>query len=407
MTWREDLARVVVDGQSFVGASFRGATFFVEESSRSGGRRTVTHEFPQRDDPFVEGLGRRARKFPMTGYVIGDGYLVKKEALLTALEADGVGQLVHPYYGTRRAICDTYTVREAIAGAGMATFQLDFLEAPVQTLVPVQAPDSVGKMASSANAARTAVKAELAEKFSPLGMPAFGLASAETALKTASAALTARLGPIITTTQELASLNSQAALITAQAAALVRAPDTILDLFGGAITSLVATSLAAPGAMLAALTAVYDDITTLPVRLLTATRIREAANLDALSGALRRVAVIEASRLAPTVPYVSTDDAGAARDLVASRLDEQALGAGDTAYPVLVTLRSDLLRAVPGTAVLARVVDTSRRTAIPSILLTYQLYGSVDLEADVIARNPAATRHPGFVAGALRVLSNG
>jgi prophage DNA circulation protein len=403
--WRDELARVVIDGKSFIGASFRGAAFFVEESARSGGRRTVTHEFPQRDDPFVEDLGRRARKFPITGYVIGDGYLAKKEALLTALEADGVGQLVHPYYGTRRAICDTYTVRETIAGAGMATFQLDFLETPVQTLVPVAATDSVGKLASSANATRAAVKLELAAKFSPLGMPAFGLTSAENALKTASAALTARLGPVITTTQELASLNSQAALITARAAALVRAPDTILDLFGGAITSLVATSVAAPGAMLAALAAVYDDIVTLPVRLLTATRIREAANLDALGGALRRVAAIEAARLSPTVPYVSIEDATAARDLVTSRLDEQALGAGDTAYPALVTLRSDVARAVPGDAALARVVTVTRRTAIPSLLLTYQLYGSVDLEADVLARNGVS--HPGFLVGDLKVLSNG
>lgn len=141
------------------------------------------------------------------------------------------------------------------------------------------------------------------------------------------------------------------------------------------------------------------------MRLLTATRIREAANLDALGGALRRVAAIEAARLSPTVPYVSIEDATAARDLVTSRLDEQALGAGDTAYPALVTLRSDVARAVPGDAALARVVTVTRRTAIPSLLLTYQLYGSVDLEADVLARNGVS--HPGVLVGDLKVLSNG
>lgn len=407
--WREGLAVVIFNGKRLIGASFRGVPFHVEESDRSGGRRLVTHKFPFRNDPFVEDVGRDAREFKITGYVIGDDYLTQRDALLAALEDDnaGPGTLVHPYYGIKRAMCGPMSVRESRVEGGMATFTMAFTETPLQAPVPVTVADPIGKVAASATAARAATKLELAEKFDPAGMPAFGLASAATALKTASKALTARLGPIITTTQELANLNAQATLLTAQATALVRAPDTILDQFGGAITSLVATSIAAPGAMLAALTAVYDDITSLPVQLLTATRIREAANLDALNGALRRVAATEAARLAPTVPYASIEDATATRDLVAAQLDEQARGAGDTAYPALVTLRSDLLRAVPGADVFPRIITVTRRTAIPSLLLTYQLYGSVDQEADVIARNPVAARHPGFVAGDLRVLSNG
>jgi prophage DNA circulation protein len=101
---------------------------------------------------------------------------------------------------------------------------------------------------------------------------------------------------------------------------------------------------------------------------------------------------------------VSTDDAMAARDSIAELLDEQAAAAGDTAYPALVDLRSEVLRAVPGASQFARIVTVSRSVPIPSLLLAYQLYGSVDLESDIIARN--AIRHPGFVAGDLKVLSD-
>lgn len=37
-------------------ARFRGKTFNVDESSRTGGRRGLTHEFPDRDIPFREDL---------------------------------------------------------------------------------------------------------------------------------------------------------------------------------------------------------------------------------------------------------------------------------------------------------------------------------------------------------------
>ncbi|MES2170561.1 MAG: DNA circularization N-terminal domain-containing protein [Actinomycetota bacterium] len=405
--WRDGLSVVSFNGRRLVGASFRGVPFFVEESDRAGGRRLVTHKFPFRNDPFVEDVGREARDFKITGYVIGDDYLTQRDRLLSALEDDdsGPGTLVHPYYGIKRAMCGPMSVRESRAEGGMATFTMAFTETPLQAPVPITVADPIGKVAASATAARAATKLELAEKFDPVGLPGFALASAETALKSATGGLASALGPVAATTQELATLNSQAKLVTAQAAALVRAPATILDSFGGAIAALVTTAIAAPGAMLAALTDAYNTVLGVPVQVLTATRVREAANLAALSGALRRVIAIEAARLAPTVPYASIEDATAARDQVAAQLEEQALGAGDTAYPALVTLRSDLLRSVPGADVFPRIITVTRRTAIPSLLLTYQLYGSVDLELDVIARNRVAARHPGFVVGDLRVLS--
>src|SRR5262245_37060365 len=51
-------------------ASFKGAPFYVEQQGRSSGRRTVVHEYPKRDMPYAEDMGRHALRYQMTGYLI-------------------------------------------------------------------------------------------------------------------------------------------------------------------------------------------------------------------------------------------------------------------------------------------------------------------------------------------------
>lgn len=406
MTWREDLRRVTLpDGRRLVGASFRGVTFFVDSSERAGGRRTVVHEFPLRDDPFVEDLGRRARTFRIDGYVLGDDYLAQRDALLAKLEdTEGPGELVHPYHGVRRAICNTVTVRESKSDGGMAVFSLEFAETPTQAPVPTEVVDAPEQVASSADSAIAANKAEFVEKYDYANLPSFALESASTALTAASKALGDFLSPITKTTQELATLNGQIAGLTSQASSLVRQPDKVLDEFIAAITGLADTAEAAPGNVMDALLDAYPVDFGPAVSATTATRATELANQNAITQALRSIMAIEAARLLPLVAFASIEEAAAARDAVAGMLEEQADVAGDTAYPALVDLRSEVSRAVPGGREFARVVTVTRSTPIPSLLLAYQLYGNVDNELDVVARN--SIRNPGFIAGDLKVLSD-
>jgi prophage DNA circulation protein len=414
MTWRKELRRVAFpvtlpDGtrqlRDFIGASFRGVPFFVENAESSGGRRVVVHEFPLRDDPFVEDLGQRARTFRVDGYVIGDDYLAQRDALLSALESiEGPGELRHPFRGTLRAICVNVSVRESPREGGMATFAIEFAETPTQTPAPTEVVDAAAQVSTSADAAIEATKTEFVEQFDPDGLPSFALESAELALTAAAEDLGAKLSPVISATQELAVMAGQVEIITAQTSSLVRDPADVVDEFRSVIAGLVETIAAAPGAVMDALVAAYEVEMGPVVVATTATRARELANQLAITAALRRVIAIEAARLAPLVPYESIEAARLARDQVAELLEEQAGTAGDTTYPALVDLRSEVLRAVPGNNEFARVLTVIRSTPVPSLLLAYQLYGTVDRELDIIARNKI--RNPGFVAGELQVLSN-
>ncbi len=408
MTWREDLRRVTLpDDRRLIGASFRGATFFVDSGDRSGGRRAVVHEFPLRDDPFVEDLGRKARSFRVDGYVIGDDYLTQRDSLLAALEdTEGPGELMHPYHGVLRAIAVSYSVRESKGDGGMATFSIEFAETPTQAPVPTEVVDATEQVSDSADAAITATKAEFAERYDDEDMPSYAFGSAVTALSSASEALGDALAPITTTTQELASLTATIEQLKTQAVSLVRQPDAVLDAFRASITGLIETAASAPLAVIDALADSYlADLGALIISATTPIREREQTNQTAMIGALRQVIAVEAARLTPLVPYESIEQATATRDKVVAMLEEQAGLAGDTAYPALVDLHSEVLSAVPGDNQFASIVTVTRNVPIPSLLLAYQLYGSVDLEADIIARN--SIRHPGFVSGDLKVLSDG
>lgn len=406
MTWRENLRRVIhPGGRKLIGGSFRGVSFFVDNAERGGGRRAVVHEFPLRDDPFVEDLGRRARTFRVEAYVVGDDYLTQRNKLLAALEDEsGPGELVHPYHGAVRAICINVSVSESRNEGGFARFAIEFQEAPAQAAAPVDVIDSASQVSTSADAALASSKGELVEKYSVSGMPAFALESAERVIAGIADGMAFVLGPVAGTAQALAEFSGRMEILTAQAASLARQPGDAFDAVLAAVAGVAASAANAPGDVMDALIDAYASDTGPAIAPTTSTRERELANQTALAGALKQLLVIEAARQAPLVEYTSIDEALAARDSIAALLDEQAQTAGDTAFPALVSLRSEVLRAVPGGRAFARVTTVTRNVPLPSLLIAYQLYGSVDLEPDIIARN--GIRHPGFVAGDLKVLSD-
>jgi prophage DNA circulation protein len=123
-------------------AKFRGARFHVETAVRESGRRIVNHEFPKRDVPYAEDMGRRAREFTVRGYIIvyprdvaGPGnelkkknYLDARDALIKALEEDGPADLQLPLLGWLKVACTRYRVTEENRSGGYCVFDMSFTE---------------------------------------------------------------------------------------------------------------------------------------------------------------------------------------------------------------------------------------------------------------------------------------
>jgi prophage DNA circulation protein len=111
-------------------ASFRGVPFVVDGAEGDGGRRIVTHEFPLRDKPFTEDMGRAAQRHRIRAFVIGDDYQSKRDALLKACQDnDSVGTLVHPWLGTRQCRAGRLRRSEAKDRGDYAAFDIEFVEA--------------------------------------------------------------------------------------------------------------------------------------------------------------------------------------------------------------------------------------------------------------------------------------
>ena len=80
-------------------ASFAGVPFWIERDRDAVGKRLVIHEFPGRDDPFIEDLGAKYRSFEISGYLVGDTSDSDTDALVAAFLQTGPGLLVLPAQG--------------------------------------------------------------------------------------------------------------------------------------------------------------------------------------------------------------------------------------------------------------------------------------------------------------------
>lgn len=140
---------------SLLPANYRGAFFNVEVDSQAGGRRNATHEFPNRDVPYTEDLGRKARRWPVTGYVIGSDYTDARDALIAACEQMGAGTLVHPTLGTVQVNCDVYNASESRERGGFCVFEMSFVEAgtPASDAIANDSQGQVGSAAANSDAA--------------------------------------------------------------------------------------------------------------------------------------------------------------------------------------------------------------------------------------------------------------
>jgi prophage DNA circulation protein len=129
-------------------AMFRDAIFFVETDARQGGRRVALHEYPKRNVPYAEDMGRKASHFTVQGYLIGhwpytgnpregtqdqaaESYLDLKDRLIDALEADGPGRLRLPLpyrMSDIDVMVQTYSISESRERGGVAVVEMEFIE---------------------------------------------------------------------------------------------------------------------------------------------------------------------------------------------------------------------------------------------------------------------------------------
>jgi prophage DNA circulation protein len=139
----------------------------------------------------------------------------------------------------------------------------------------------------------------------------------------------------------------------------------------------------------------------------TSNRLIEQENFGVLLALIQRLAVIRSAELLLEESFDSYDAAVELRDEVTALLDEQMETGTDDSFPALMALRAALVLAVPGAeSDLPRLIPYTPTETLPSLALSWSLYGNLDGEADLLARN--AVVNPMTVVGGteLEVLSD-
>lgn len=388
MAWKDTLLQ----------ASFRGTQFEIESHTLSGGRRGQLHEYALRDTPYFEDLGRKTREFSIECFIVGDDYNIRRDALIAACEAAGIGTLVHPYLGTKQVVCTDFSISERINEQRICRFNITLTEAGVN-LFPSGVTDVFSKVSSLSALASGANVTDFLAAYSSAGLPSFafdGAQSAATSFASIMSGLTSD-----------ADLTTAVGDFTANIGTLMRAPSTFASSIVGLIDTLRTTiaprtrdSKTAKSVIYAMqqLTGFNVDAEAGRINQSTPSRVAEVDNMTAVAALVRRTALANESIALPNLKLDSYQSAIAyANDYVARVDAELSTPNSQQAYLPLTNLAAVVSTALTQQAgALPQLTTTQVKEPTPTLRLAYALYADPTKSSDIFARNPDI-RHPSFI----------
>lgn len=396
MGWRDEMVR----------GSWRGVEFVTRDARRQLGRRTVTHEYPGRDVPYVEDLGRKGRVDTLTIFVIGDNYMQARAQLEAALEQAGPGELVHPWRGRMTAAVTNVDASESIDELGRAGWTVTWTETG-ENLQPSTRVDTNYAVEAAADTAIAAVEEDFTENFEVESQPEFVEADALTRVNAALDNVTSVIRGMMPDTGVLAAVIFEGQRIASKVTSLLRIPTSLANTVSSQIQAILGLGNTPLGALDALKRLFGYGASQQAIRTGTPARVAQEGNRQAVNNLVSRVAVIEAARAAANSDYDNRDQALEVRDSIADAIDEQSLTASDTVYNALVNLRAAMVQDINTRAAdLNQLVSYTPRQTLPALVVAYSLYGDARRDEEIVTRNQALIRHPGFVPGgqALEVL---
>ena len=400
-------------------ASFRGVEFEVTGRSWSSGRRHQLHEYPDKDTPYAEDLGKKAENYPVTAFVIGDDYAAKRDALRKACLQKGPGTLVHPDYGSVSVLCDAISVREELSSQGMAVFELTFVEAGAQA-IPETSIDMSDSVLSSASALTDAARNGFVSGFS---------------LSQGVAGLTSLVGNIADVcTSSLNAIGSGLEYAEGLRSDLTGAMNQVVDAVAMAndLKSSAESLLNTPDALAAQLDTVFSVVASMAgtspdsfntVRNLTsqsnASATASVSNDDAKAEKLcmqkieqltKQVVVAKEAEIITQIEFDNADDASSVLENFVADTEEvelfEDIEPSDEIMQALRTTRENVVEYVREIILeLPRMRTIRVPEHMPSRVLAYDLYEDLDRADEIVKKNKIP--YPAFVPAGkdLKVLS--
>jgi prophage DNA circulation protein len=404
-----DVRNLLLGRPNVLPCSFRGVPFFAEVTQNTFGRRTALHQFPKYDIPYAEDMGRRAREFNVTGFVVGRDWESQRNALITACETPQAGTLLHPDYGQFEAICESCTVTESRVGAlFLANFELHFIESG-KNEIPVPAVNLALQIRNAIADALVLIKDIATIAYVASRLPATLKSLVTTATGTGSAP--ARRIPSNTVQRAIKILDTTDIESPQVVARMVAIPSAITaDIVArniredsGSITAPAPVGDSSPITPYQAITALEQIVNTPPtiVQANTPAKRLTRQSIVATEIAIKAAAAMEITRTVTYIDFQSLDEAQEAWNRTLRAMDTVMRRAADENYDTVYRTMADQKARVGDdirerAPTLDRIVYRAVPSPLPAMVISYREYGDVAHEGSIVARN--RVRHPGFVA---------
>lgn len=396
-----------------VAGSFRGVPFFVASHQLGTGRRIAVHEYPGLDDPFNEDLGRASRSISLEGYLLGDDVQDQKNKLISACETAGAGVLIHPYMGSLTVKCSDLKISENAKEKRWVGVALTFVKDPKTAPAAKYSVDKKATAKVKAAAGISATKSNFSKSFSLLKA---AKSTVQAAVDLTNKALD-QVEALRDTMRDVAEFVEKIKQVRANIDLLLMTPGDFANRIEALIASTVdAVSFGsteekakfARSQLLEGIKMSTMLVNTKAVPNQTAVeRRKQAQNQAALVSLFQEIAAHDMANKLVDAKVTSVQDAGTLQESMAAAYETLLEGTDNPdAYQTIQDTEAAALAYLRETSAdLAVVLTVTPERTVPSLVLSFEIYGTNQRAQDLVDRN--GVQHPGFIRGgrALEVLS--
>lgn len=405
-TWRDQM----------LPASFRGISFLIPQASVPVGMKVQLHEFPQRDEPYAEQMGKQAQVHRLVCWIIGDDCFERRDKFMEAVQTPGAGELVHPWLGRMQVKAGEAELTHDFKQGGMAAFAVTFYP-DIPLKFPTAKVNTQQQVVKASDSLLDSALARYKSAMAKVDQARLGLARLRNSLS----------GVYTVIQQQFSTIIGAFTNLTGFVQSLMNAPDSLSSLFssyfsefsvddylgddsGSSYRNSVATATQQTEAV-ANINTVSDSggVDAAAASQATANLVQDAllvqvaliiSEMPVASQPVSTatVASVEQQAVQPIVrPEVPVaDDVIELRDNLNEAIFQASLKADPEHYMVLNTLRQTIVKHLTAVAESGvRLVEITPPETLSALVLAYRRFGDATRESEVVQRN--RLRHPGFV----------
>ncbi|MFJ2288118.1 DNA circularization protein [Pseudomonas iridis] len=405
-TWRDQM----------LPASFRGISFLIPQASVPVGMKVQLHEFPQRDEPYAEQMGKQAQVHRLVCWIIGDDCFERRDNFMEAVQTPGAGELVHPWLGRMQVKAGEAELTHDFKQGGMAAFAVTFYP-DIPLKFPTAKVNTQQQVVKASDSLLDSALARYKSAMAKVDQARLGLARLRNSLS----------GVYTVIQQQFSTIIGAFTNLTGFVQSLMNAPDSLSSLFssyfsefsvddylgddsGSSYRNSVATATQQSEAV-ASINTVSDSggVDAAAASQATANLVQDAllvqvaliiSEMPVASQPVSTatVASVEQQAVQPIVrPEVPVaDDVIELRDNLNEAIFQASLKADPEHYMVLNTLRQTIVKHLTAVAESGvRLVEITPPETLSALVLAYRRFGDATRESEVVQRN--RLRHPGFV----------